>query len=137
MRERGLPLTNLARWMSQKPAELAGIGRRKGAIAAGFDADLVLFDPDERFQAKVSDLVYAPPFISLRWGDSSWSRESDVGARPGSLSRWRVSPASRRPGDPLVCRSRFQAFIAFLRIPKSIGGIEKKRSNISKFQRVR
>ncbi|MBO0819686.1 MAG: allantoinase AllB [Nocardiopsaceae bacterium] len=42
---RGFTLTDIARWMSAAPARLAGLSR-KGAIAAGRDADLVAFDPD-------------------------------------------------------------------------------------------
>jgi allantoinase len=58
MRARGLPLENLARWMSAGPAELAGLRERKGAIAAGCDADLVVFDPDAGFILKAEDLQY-------------------------------------------------------------------------------
>lgn len=44
--KRGLSLENLASLMSRWPADLADLGMRKGLIEAGYDADLVLFDPD-------------------------------------------------------------------------------------------
>src|SRR5262252_4244592 len=49
-RERGADLGQLARWTSAGPASFAGLGTRKGAIAPGLDADLVVWDPDERWE---------------------------------------------------------------------------------------
>jgi allantoinase len=40
------------RWVSEGPAELAGLRETKGAIAAGFDADLVIVDPNRKTQLR-------------------------------------------------------------------------------------
>jgi allantoinase len=48
-RRRGFTFADLARWMCGNPAELVGLSGRKGEIAPGHDADLVVFDPESTF----------------------------------------------------------------------------------------
>ena len=47
---RGYSVTHMANWLCRNPARLAGIERRKGSIAVGCDADLVVWDPDAIFK---------------------------------------------------------------------------------------
>ena len=56
-RERGLGLADVVRWMSASPAGLAGLAGRKGGIAAGKDADLIAFAPDESFVVEPDRLL--------------------------------------------------------------------------------
>jgi allantoinase len=48
-RKRALDENDVVRWMCSFPAGLAGLSDRKGKIAAGYDADLVVFDRDTEF----------------------------------------------------------------------------------------
>lgn len=59
-RRRGFRLADVAAWMAQRPAQLAGL-RRKGQIAAGYDADFCVFAPDEGFTVDPARLYHRHP----------------------------------------------------------------------------
>jgi allantoinase len=58
---RGFSLTDIVRWMAEGPARLAGCGARKGRLAAGCDADLIVFDADETFTVTTDRLHFRHP----------------------------------------------------------------------------
>ena len=55
---RGIPIERLAQWMSAAPARLAGLDRRKGKIAPGYDADFVIVDPNREMTVDASRLYH-------------------------------------------------------------------------------
>jgi len=57
---RGHTITEVATWMAERPAALAGLSR-KGAIAAGRDADFAVVAPDEWFTVDTDALEHKNP----------------------------------------------------------------------------
>jgi len=58
---RGFSLIDIARWMAAAPANLAGCHAHKGRLAAGYDADFVIFDPETEFVVTEDRLHYRHP----------------------------------------------------------------------------
>ena len=68
-RRRGFTLDDLARWMAREPARLVGLSARKGEIAPGRDADLVVFDPGRDFFCRSAEAIPPSQGDSLRRAD--------------------------------------------------------------------
>jgi allantoinase len=94
-RGRGFGLTDIARWMSEAPANLAGCHRRKGRIAAGYDADFVVFDTESEFTVSAKSLYYRHP-ISPYLGEKLRGLVKATYLR-GCLVFWE----DEFPGDPI------------------------------------
>ena len=60
-RKRGFGLDDLARWTSSAPARGLGLEACKGSLAPGYDADLVIFDPDARWIVVGAELEHRHP----------------------------------------------------------------------------
>ena len=54
--KRGATITDIARWMCEAPARLAGIYGRKGTLQVGADADFVMWDPSASFAVDANAL---------------------------------------------------------------------------------
>ena len=95
-RARGFALEDVARWMSEGPAAIAGL-ERKGAIAEGSDADLILFEPDESSEVDPAELHHrnpVTPYAGLRL-DGRVSATYVRGVEVYADGRFRDEPAGR------------------------------------------
>ena len=48
-KKKNIDIERMAEWLCEKPARLIGKERSKGKIAKGFDADLIVFDAENKF----------------------------------------------------------------------------------------
>jgi allantoinase len=48
-RKHGADIEDMAKWLCMNPALLPGLGNRKGKIEKGYDADLIVWNPEETF----------------------------------------------------------------------------------------
>jgi allantoinase len=65
----GFRLDHIARWMAEEPARLAGCSDQKGQLAAGQDADLLVFAPEREFVVTEDRLYYrhrVSPYLGER-----------------------------------------------------------------------
>ncbi len=83
-KKRGHDLSQLVKWMCEATARLAGLDTRKGKLAAGFDADLVVFDPEAKFTVDVKRIEHKHKVTPYADGElfgvvkSTWVRGTRV-----------------------------------------------------------
>ncbi len=93
-RGRGFDLARLSALMSAEPARLVGLDARKGSIAPGRDADLVVWDPD-------APRVVEPAALEQRHKLTPYARRTLTGVVHATYVRGRaVYAAGAHPGPP-------------------------------------
>ncbi|MDB4985078.1 MAG: allantoinase [Myxococcaceae bacterium] len=55
---RGATLVQLSHWLSERPARFAGLKGTKGKLQRGYDADIVIWDPEASFEVAPNDLYF-------------------------------------------------------------------------------
>ena len=61
LKDHGVTLFDLAQRTATRPAEIFGLSNRKGKIEVGYDADLVVWDPEKQFAVNPENLFHRHP----------------------------------------------------------------------------
>ncbi|MBI3402390.1 MAG: allantoinase AllB [Acidobacteria bacterium] len=91
-------VSDLSRWMSERPAALAGLSERKGRIVPGLDADLVVWDADiattvdparlkqrHKMTPYAGRMLFGRVITTFVRGERVWDKKKLVRAYGGSL----------------------------------------------------
>lgn len=99
--KRGLSPSVLAAAMCEKPAKAFGLFGKKGSIDIGFDADLVLLDPNAAWEITAESLLYRNQL-------SAFVGKTGIGTPVMTLLRGQKVAESgayiAKPGCGLLCR---------------------------------
>lgn len=72
--KRGLTINEIVRLISTNPAKLCGLDNKKGALKCGYDADFVVWNPNESFIINQKDIEHKNKVRFLASADVSHSK---------------------------------------------------------------
>ena len=92
MRARDLPLERLPAWMAAGPARLVGLAEKKGALAPGRQADIVVWHPEREWTVRAEAILHRhklTPYLGARLAgvvESTWVRGERVYSSDSGVS---------------------------------------------------
>ncbi|KAM7410541.1 hypothetical protein PAMA_001803 [Pampus argenteus] len=106
--KRGFQLHDVVRLLSRKTSQLCSLDDQKGVLAPGFDADLVIWDPEREFEIKEANIHHknkewcVPPS-----SEDGWCTEK----APSALNLWGSISSSLRGKTKPSCEEEKHAEI--------------------------
>ena len=99
---RGFTLRDIARWMAEGPARLAGCDASKGRIAAGMRRGYGRVRAGGGIHGHAGTLALPARCFSVHGRKTSRRREGNLLEREARVRRWQISRRSNRPGISAV-----------------------------------
>ena len=73
-KDRNIPINQLVKWLCEKPAQFIGFQDSKGKIEKDYDADIVIWNPENSFRVEEETLFhrhkYSPYVGETLWGET-------------------------------------------------------------------
>lgn len=99
VRQRGMDRSQFVRQIATNPARIYGLYPRKGTIAVGSDADIVLFDPNDAWVARGGDMLHRQKWTPFE-GKTITGRVRRTIRRGETIYDDGLDEEARVPADP-------------------------------------
>lgn len=100
-RKRGFSISKIAQLLAENPAKLPGLENQKGKLEPGFDADIVVWNPESQFtieEAKIQHRHKITPYQGMElYGEVLWTIV-------GGKTAWQSGQFSEKPPGVIIVK---------------------------------